>query len=116
MPALFHSVNVYHVTVPAPSLHRVCTVDTGGKRQKVREYGRLHTPTVPGFELHTHESLCGYLSTCFDRLRISLVTVYTCVIFTLAMRISFFSVQVTMMEVPRLSKRRWDALTFPQHR
>ena len=31
----------YHVTVSTPGLHGVCTLDTGGKRQKVREYGRL---------------------------------------------------------------------------
>ena len=31
----------YHVTVSTPGLHGVCTLDTGGKGQKVREYGRL---------------------------------------------------------------------------
>jgi hypothetical protein len=40
--ALFHSVDGYHLTVPDPGLHVVCTLDTGGKGQKVGEYGRLH--------------------------------------------------------------------------
>jgi hypothetical protein len=32
----------YRVTVSTPGLYRVYTVDTGGKGQKVGEYGRLH--------------------------------------------------------------------------
>ena len=34
MPALFHSVNGYCVTVSTPGLHRVCTLDTGVKGRK----------------------------------------------------------------------------------
>ena len=38
IPSLGH-----HVTVSNPGLHRVFTLDTGGKGQKVGEYGRLHS-------------------------------------------------------------------------
>ena len=47
MPALFHSVDGCHLTVSNPGLHVVCTLDTGGKGQKVGEYGRLHTCLLP---------------------------------------------------------------------
>ena len=40
---LFFALPVgYDASVPTPGLHGGCALDTGGKGQKVGEYGRLH--------------------------------------------------------------------------